>query len=345
VATNDMWRKLVLFGIVLACSACQASTEVGSACRHGVCPQANAVATPPCLVSAETMRVSTMSAGLHAICLARTLTRDAQGNVSCDVDWSLPSALPPSLGGAGAATPSAGTPASCSERPFLERLEDDQHCRVRQLAVSNSTPVTDNGDGWYYDGGPNPDCVGSVGSVQFTEGAFPPDNVLITVNCDRTQKVDDHGALSDVEANQCSLPADSAKHAASIGTSCMPDAVPGGGFDEREAYVETGSTQCDTGACLVYHLRGDPSNVCGSRSASPECVAPAAVKDRVYCSCRCDAPAGDSGALCACKEGFSCVDVLDYGPAGIRGSYCVRNATTSLSSGVSSGQKPPDAAP
>jgi len=108
-----------------------------------------------------------------------------------------------------------------------------------------------------------------------------------------------------------------------------------GGFDDREAYIESGSSQCETGACLVYRLRGDPSNTCpdsgptsGPADATTDQCTPASeVKERVYCSCRCDAPAGDPKGFCACPENFSCVPTLDDGPIGIRGSYCVRNGT------------------
>lgn len=129
----------------------------------------------------------------------------------------------------------------------------------------------------------------------------------------------------------CSTPA--------VGAPCLPEQVPETGFDDREAYIESSSVQCETRVCIVFRLRGDPREGC-TPSANPGCDAandptceptvicadPSQVEDRVYCTCRCNS--ADTGfAECECPDGFSCVDVLEQGGPGVRGGYCVRNGT------------------
>ena len=50
----------------------------------------------------------------------------------------------------------------------------------------------------------------------------------------------------------------------------------------------------------------------------------------VYCSCRCDGPAG-AGPYCACPDGFECTHLVDtYGTDGgreVAGSYCTKTGT------------------
>jgi hypothetical protein len=131
----------------------------------------------------------------------------------------------------------------------------------------------------------------------------------------------------------CSTPA--------VGAPCLPEQVPATGFDDREAYIESSSVQCQTRVCMVYKLRGDPRTDCNPTPTTaacdpmkdPKCI-PAVqcatkdqVADRVYCTCRCKAPANTAFANCTCPDGFSCVDVLDQGDPGVRGSYCVKNKT------------------
>ena len=43
-----------------------------------------------------------------------------------------------------------------------------------------------------------------------------------------------------------------------VGAPCLPEQVPETGFDDREAYIESSSVQCETRVCIVYHLKGDP---------------------------------------------------------------------------------------
>lgn len=120
-----------------------------------------------------------------------------------------------------------------------------------------------------------------------------------------------------------------------IGDPCVPEAIPGGGFDPREIYVETSSVQCRTRTCMVFRLDGDPSQVTEDGTCpadSPNCVnrglpvTNTTSLERVFCSCRCSAAGGDSNTpLCECSDGFHCVDVLNAGGVGVRGGYCVPN--------------------
>ena len=85
--------------------------------------------------------------------------------------------------------------------------------------------------------------------------------------------------------------------------------------------VVTGRLVDETAGKIVIQpdpLSGDPGRICVSGDE---------LNQRVYCSCRCRAPEGDPGPLCDCPDRFSCVDVVDDGPPGLRGGYCVRNGT------------------
>lgn len=125
-----------------------------------------------------------------------------------------------------------------------------------------------------------------------------------------------------------------------VGDPCLPEQVPETGFDDREAYIESSSVQCETRVCIVFRLKGDPRPGCVERPAAaacdpatdPDCETgvtcadPSEIERRIYCTCRCNS--GDTGfAECECPDGFSCVDVLEQGGPGVRGGYCVRNGT------------------
>lgn len=116
-----------------------------------------------------------------------------------------------------------------------------------------------------------------------------------------------------------------------LGDRCTPEAIEADGFHALEVTVETGSAQCRTRACMVFHLEGDPRRSIGTASCpagTPHCVlddptgASAALPnslDRVFCSCRCGAAGGNVALpLCACGEGFRCVPELQRGAG-----YCV----------------------
>lgn len=99
-----------------------------------------------------------------------------------------------------------------------------------------------------------------------------------------------------------------------IGDPCVPESVPAGGYDDREVYIETSSVQCRTRVCMVYKVLG-----------LPEDLTPMG-QEQIFCSCRCSVTAGGQAntPLCACGDGFTCVDdIVTTGGEGVRGGYCV----------------------
>lgn len=113
-----------------------------------------------------------------------------------------------------------------------------------------------------------------------------------------------------------------------VGDPCVPEDVPAGGFLASETYLEKSSVQCTTRVCLVRELQGDPRNLQEDgcpRGDDATCVSAIEVEEKVYCSCRCGAPAGSGVPTCDCPSGFFCEEVLETGGDGIRGGYCVRN--------------------
>jgi hypothetical protein len=119
-------------------------------------------------------------------------------------------------------------------------------------------------------------------------------------------------ALAALTATGCQVEA--------VGDPCVPENVPAGGFLSGEAYLETSSVQCRTRVCIVNDLQGDPTRI---DCADEGCVSQQEVDDSVYCTCRCDGPAG-AADFCECPEGFECKQVLSSGGVGIVGSYCVK---------------------
>jgi hypothetical protein len=118
-----------------------------------------------------------------------------------------------------------------------------------------------------------------------------------------------------------------------VGDPCVPEQVPEGGFDASETYLETSSVQCATRVCIVRDLAGDPNQICGDEGVDESvCVEASDVERNVYCSCRCAAPEGSSLPTCGCPGGFICEEILETGGDGIRGSYCVREPASEVSS-------------
>jgi hypothetical protein len=129
---------------------------------------------------------------------------------------------------------------------------------------------------------------------------------------------------------------------APVGDPCVPENTPAGGFLQGEAYLETSSVQCRTRVCMVY-MAGEtaPPSLDPSTSreqceltmggGAPACAgfpSEEQIEERVYCTCRCQAPEGSGTPTCACGDGFTCVeDLLVLGGDGIRGGYCVRDTT------------------
>lgn len=282
--------------------------------------------------------VEIVSKQLGAVCLPRQLLRKSDGLVPCDVTWQLP--LPN--------TAPASTPTKCSRVPFLSdsgRTEPDGRpiCLVDQVGVTNGG--LEDGTGWYYDDfskAAQRDCVGlDRQRIAFTPEANPPTGVIVQLECETSlaqglgdackQDSDCQEQLVCV-ADTCQLdggfcPAPAANDDSNLGRACAPRLVPEFGFDEREAYLETGNPDCGGNACLVFELRGDTRESCVPTDGRV-CAGPTDLQDRVYCSCRCDGEGVPEDELCDCADGFSCVPILsDKAPSG--GSYCVRNSTIS----------------
>ena len=113
-----------------------------------------------------------------------------------------------------------------------------------------------------------------------------------------------------------------------VGDPCVPETIPGDGFDSSEVYIETSSVQCVTRICMVYQLDGNPERIVGTPSCADgatDCITASQLANHVTCSCRCDvtSAADENAPLCNCPDGFSCEPVVTTGGAGVRGSYCV----------------------
>lgn len=110
-----------------------------------------------------------------------------------------------------------------------------------------------------------------------------------------------------------------------VGDPCDPENVPEGGFVGSESYLELSSVQCRTRVCMVYQLAGDTRvDPTDPSCADPDvnCVASAQeIARRVFCTCRCGGPSGQS--KCDCPGGFACTEVFTQGGDGVRGNYCV----------------------
>ena len=318
LVSSKMWA-LVLGACALIGASCESTTKVGSECKDGVCPQANSVRKQTCLVSSLVANIEIVNddenevPGLAHVCLGSALPRDANGKVTCEVRWSLR---------AGSAEPPTSAPRRCSEATFLEPLEEDVDdvCVVAQLTAEE---VGAGEDGWFYENS-NDNCKSDdPAGIRFTDGARPPSGTRLVVTCSRAQTINE-GKLVNVSVDECELT--DSESVSDVGAACLPRAIPARGFDPRTASVEVRSDQCESEACLVFGLYGDPRPECVA-SETVQCPTAEEVERSIYCSCRCDAPEGDPGSLCECGEGFSCTPTIEGAPAGIRGSYCVRTET------------------
>jgi hypothetical protein len=107
-----------------------------------------------------------------------------------------------------------------------------------------------------------------------------------------------------------------------LGVSCEPSCVDRALYAEEEVYVNSGSSACSSGACLIYHWADS-----AAAPGAPDGDGVAKEIDfeaRAQCSCRCDSR-GSGAPECQCGDGFECVDVVtDEGPAALAGGYCVR---------------------
>jgi hypothetical protein len=327
---NGNWRSfMVLLSAASVLGACApADKEVGSACPNGMCAAAT-LEGPTCTAVQQIAELAITNdpdrpgAVLGTVCLHRRYAKDAEGKVNCKVWWKLPK------------DPGPGMPRSCADLPFLSRSSDGpftvrssdgEACLVDQVPAPVASDEEPSEDGWFYQED-SPQCaddaLGLRMAVTYTRGAAPPD-VVTYLSCVETSISDVPDAGSEVTAAACELPADSADHTGSVGDPCTLN-PPEGLAVESAVYVQNHAAECGTGVCLAVHVGGDLSRPCeeGETATPAGCVPEAELEQRVYCSCRCDAPAGSADA-CDCPKHFACTSTLLDGPPGLRGSYCVR---------------------
>jgi hypothetical protein len=240
----------------------------------------------------------------------------------------------------------------------------DSYCGCDLVQASGSAlhacqqqdgPLTD-GSGWCYldpDAGVgNPALVANCYATQrqIVRVAGAPNQFLL-LECTQTT------ALTPHDVGQ----------PGAVGDPCTPQeefSPKFSGYIETGVNVESQSPSCSTGICLVANFRGRTGCPYGQRAASvdgqivvdpslgpdercyfpgvshepanevkvpvePQLIARSPEKS-VYCSCRCDGPAGE-GPFCACPSGFECTHLVDdYGIATsgeVSGSYCVKTGT------------------
>jgi hypothetical protein len=269
---------------------------------------------------------------LGNVCLSRPLQRGSDGRIPCKVFWDLPPrGFAPE-----------GTPVRCSERPYLAAAgasannPEGRRCEVAQAAITNDGEfaAADPSAGFFYDDfseNVRTTCAGPrKANIAFTDFARPPTGVSVSLECVELEVAAEAGDAGSVEPAVCS--ADYVPPwpgAWSIGQHCTPRAIPSHGYDDREVWIETGTPDCGSGVCMVYHLRGDPRPGCVPGPAvwtdpSPAvCAAGEEAASRIYCSCRCDAP-DPAARTCACPQGFSCRPTLNQDGNALAGSYCVK---------------------
>jgi len=310
-------RRFEWLGIVLVCAfglGCESSKQIGSACKDNVCPQVSAVHGVECTVSDTAFEVAFIpgDAGVphdQGICLPSKFPIEEDGIVDCS--------LYVTLNNSDAGTDVSG-PQHCTDAAFLETAPDlpDNVCRLHQLTSKEHAAGK---DGWYYDSAQSKECLHGETRIVITDAALPIKETL-SGSClsARIPTADAGTAPLPIEA--CGpLFVGALGH---VGEACEPPPAPAAGFDDRTATLLTRSDACGGGSCLVYRLRGDPAADCKGEN----CADRQEASQRVYCTCRCDAPAGQPNA-CECPQGFSCQPILENGPDSIRGSFCVREGT------------------
>lgn len=307
-------NRLVVIIAVLAGGCQEPTTIIGSACEDGTCLQPDEEPSQggACLFTETGAWIDVAESGPTDMCLPNALALGTGQDRSCDVRVMLPAAM---------------LAMSCIEAGLLPpRSAAEGACLLQELGSSEREQS--GARGWYWD--PNATECGAAGSIHVTEGAVPDGLGEWAVYLDCGDTFYGEGRSS-ADGDVCRPPSPSSE-TEDLGKSCTP-IVPEGGFDDRAAYVMTGASECATGACVVYKLRGDPSPDCTPRPPVAEtgdpglrCVSGDEVDQRVYCSCRCAGPEGDPGELCDCPDMFSCVQLMTNAPPGVRGGYCVRNA-------------------
>ena len=303
-----IYRALLVLGVV-AMGACEVLREIGDQCVDGVCEAAQTSAGPDCLVS--NMRATLANDFSDGILPTTHFEPDERGLIPCEVFWT---ADDPSQ-------PPAGLTAC---QGFLKPAGTDElgaaRCRVHQVAAPDGKP--EEAQGFYFE----PNVQEPYGGLRYTRGVRLPPGVHAELSCTYARARDGGASASAVPVEQCARSAAALALDVSVGRSCRPSPLPEDGLSAHEISVDTADSGCSGGPCLVYHLERKPPESCDALDVEhDQCADPQSVAERVYCSCRCDLPAGQSGPRCECPSDFSCVPVFDSGP--FAGSYCVRSDT------------------
>jgi hypothetical protein len=339
---TELWLLCVLASVyVLACAGCESTTMVGSECRHGVCPQASAATSLACVASTSVSEIAVTrlpyedptdpEAYVSSICLPRLLPIDADGHVACTMTWEVnpdPSAY--DVDDEGNIVPVDLGPlwdGSCDD-PYLAPAgpgDPPDACVVQQVSAAEA--AAGSADGFYMSSDLFDTCGGAGVGLTYTRAANVPSGVVVKVACARTQSVGTDGELFDVDPSECGRPP--AGIGTDVGAACLPPLPDDDGFDDREVYLETFSQQCESGACMVFRLLGDPTTDCdeGADLARGRCADPSEVDKRAYCSCRCRVPEGEDAEPCTCPDGFTCVDDVLTEPPSLAGGYCLHDGT------------------
>ena len=168
--------------------------------------------------------------------------------------------------------------------------------------------------------------LGNPALVAPGTGCGAPEDKLIRAQAPHLTDVDGSGMVLRHTVMACAveLPAAAAPPPGEgkVGAACLPTQLSPSGFvpfERDQASIDTASPDCATGLCLANNItfHYDASNP--NRLSDSE----------VYCSCRCDGPAG-AGPFCACPSGFECTPFMaDVGLAStkaVAGSYCMKTA-------------------
>jgi hypothetical protein len=243
----------------------------------------------------------------------------------------------------------------CRENCFCELVQESgaglEKCR--QAGDTSSVPA-----GWCY---VDPDAGG--GDPGLVEQCPPTSRRLLRM----VGSLPDARLFLGCTQVEQATPNASALPPGNVGATCVPEnefspTFPF--FSQDETTIDSGSPRCESGVCLVANFRGRVSCPYGQRAAGAEpgdaskveptlgpderCYLPGAShdaaneitvpvdpqfvgrppQDTVYCSCRCDGPAG-SGPFCQCPDGFACTHLVDERGEGsdqrFAGSYCVKS--------------------
>jgi hypothetical protein len=158
---------------------------VQSICQQDFCPALDVV-------------IDMIGKQLGAVCLSRSLTRDADGLVGCNVYWELPKA----------GQAAGGAPTACGETGWEFLLDPGSGhaqqsdsggaiCKIAQLAVKQQggslmpVPTSNAGtlfsQGWFYDDFSDEvkaSCTGdTMQRIAFSASAKPPKGVVVKLDC------------------------------------------------------------------------------------------------------------------------------------------------------------------